>query len=418
MTTNLSVLTGVDLGPKFGEMVDTVAALVSAPHERITVLLDDLPHSSARLDLVRLAVIVALERKAASLQILSVTGCERYRLGTEWLISRVRPAHGFTFLKGEEQPPERTVTLAETGDGHVTVDVNGTWIEVPVPSEEECLRSLESGVRGTTLRFPVFPSSGPSMVARGDGPDELVLWRYGVPAAKFRLPGPALAAIYVSDSVFESLITLIEVDRQLLVHIEGNRDTDLRKLRTPIDFNVADEAERDLSPLYINMDESWRFGVYFRRAGRWWTLRSSPGHIYLEPSNSLVHQPESFPFHTKLDGGGRVLFGPGASYAAPRRRTWKVWSYRFDDTFIRVPPGEEVLGLTGISGRPALLTREGGVVRARTPEDVHTVVELAGPVVRHYELPWIAVQRSPWLVEVLHIATGAVLHRVGTTGRL
>jgi len=417
MSTNLSVLTGVDPGPEFREMVDAVAALVSPRSARIAVLLDDLPRSSARLDLVRLAVMVALEQKAESLQLLSFTDRRRSRLGTEWLISRTHPAHEFTFSDGEEQPPERTVTLAETGDGHVAVDVNGTRVEVQVPTEEECLGMLESGVRGTKLRFPAFPSSAPLMVARGDGPDELILWRYGLPTAKFRLPGPILAATYVSDSHFESLITLIEVDRELLVHIEGVRDTDLRKLHIPIDFSVADETEHDLSPLYLDMDEPWRFGVYFRRAGTWWNLRSSPGHVYLEPSSSMVHQPESFPFHTKLDGGGHVLFGPGASYAAPRGHTWRVWSYRFEDVFIPVPPDEEVLGLMEIGDRPALLTRVGAVVRARTTDDVRTVVELAGPVVRHYGFPWIAVQRSPWQVEVLDIATGAVLHRVGTTSK-
>lgn len=62
------------------------------------------------------------------------------------------------------------------------VTANGQRIAVAAPSEEECRRLLGSGVRGTALRFPVFPSSGPSLIARGDQPDELVLWRCGLPA--------------------------------------------------------------------------------------------------------------------------------------------------------------------------------------------------------------------------------------------
>lgn len=73
-----------------------------------------------------------------------------------------------------------------------------------------------------------------------------------------------------------------------------------------------------------------------------------------------------------------------------------------------------MLGLTTVGGRPALLTREGDVIRARTEDDVRTVVEVAGPVLRHYELPWLGVQRSPHLVEVIDIATGSVLHRLST----
>lgn len=190
----------------------------------------------------------------------------------------------------------------------------------------------------------------------------------------------------------------------------------MRKLHAPIDFNVADEAGHDLSPLYLDMDEPWRFGVYFRRAGAWWNLRWYGGRTSLERSTAVVHQPGAWPFHTKIDGAGQVLFGPDYSYAAPHGPTWKVWGVGLDDTFIPVPPGEDVLGLTKIGDRPALLTREGDAVRARTPEDVRTVVEFAGPVLRHYELPWVAVQRSAHLIEVLDIATGAVLHRVRTAG--
>jgi len=426
--TSLPVLAGVDLGTEFRALVDAVAVLVP-PQERrhrIEVFLDDLPDSSARLALVRLAVIVALERAAESIMTLPVTDGDRYRIGSEWLISRTEPAPGFTFRGGEEQPPERTVTLADGDDGIVRVTVNGARIEISPPSEQECLRLLESGVRGTTLRFPIFPSSGPSMLARGDGPCELVLWRCVTPTVKFRLPGPVLAAIYVSDSFCESLITLIEVDRELVVHVEGTQDLDVRKLHTPIDFSVADEAEHDLSPLYLDMDEAWRFGVYFRRAGVWWYLQWSAGdHITLARSNAVVHQAGRWHFHTNTDGAGHSLLGADYWYATPQRRTWKTWrhgstwkAWRHSrpDAFITAPRGEEVLGLTYIGERPALLTREGATVRARTAEDVRTVVEFAGPVVRHDELPWVAVQRSAHLIEILDIATGTVLHRVGTEG--
>ncbi|WP_370961580.1 hypothetical protein [Amycolatopsis sp. cg9] len=413
---SLPVLTGVDLGSEFRSLVDAISVVVPPQSGRVEVLLDGLPDSSARLDLVRLAVIVALERTAASVTTLPVTACHWSRIGREWLISREEPARGFTFHGGAEQPSERTVTVADGDDGIVRVAVNGARIEVSPPSEQECVRLLESGVRGTRLRFPIFPSSGPSMLARGDGPRELVLWRCGTPAAEFRLPGPVLAAIHVSHSTGSSLITLIEAGQELVVHVEGDQDLDVRKLRVPIDFSVAEEAGRDLSPLYLDMDEPWRFGVCFRRGGTWWKLRWDSGRISLARSAAVVHQPGFVPFHTTVDGAGQVLLGPDFWYAAQHGPTWRAWRHERPDAFIAVPPAEDVLGMTTIGDRPALLTREGAAVRARTAEDVRTVVEFAGPVTRHHELPWIAVQRSPQLIEVLDIATGAVLHRVGTTG--
>ncbi|MFI6099505.1 hypothetical protein ACIA8G_28445 [Lentzea sp. NPDC051213] len=418
MTTNLPVLAGVDLGKKFRAMVNKIAWKVPRHRGRITVLLDDLPDSSARLDLVRLAVIVALERNAKSVQVLPITACDWNGGQSEWFISRTEPARGFTFANGQEQSGERTVTLAESGDRIVRVAINGKSVKVRPPSEVECRRLLESGALGTQLRFPVFPSSGPSMLARGAGPRELVLWRCGLATTTFRLPGPVLAATHVAETSTESLIALIEADGELVVHAEGYPADGLRRLHVPIDFSVADEAERDLSPLYLDMDEPWQFSTYFRRAGTWWRLRWDHGTISLTASTSAVHRPGSFPFHTKHWGAPDVLLGPGHTYAAANGPTWKTWGTEWDDTVIPVPPDEDVLGLTKIEGEPALLTREGGVLRARTSENGRTVVDFAGPVIPHHELPWVAVQRSAHLVEVLDVATSAVLHRVGTAGAI
>jgi hypothetical protein len=100
--------------------------------------------------------------------------------------------------------------------------------------------------------------------------------------------------------------------------------------------------------------------------------------------------------------------------ASTQGTAWKAYGPGVSEAVLTAPPGEDVLGLTTVGGRPALLTREGDVIRARTEGDVRTVVEVAGPVLRHYELPWVGVQRSAHVVEVLDIATGAVLHRVST----
>ena len=102
-----------------------------------------------------------------------------------------------------------------------------------------------------------------------------------------------LAAIHISDTSAEVLKALVEIDGEL-IYLSHDEDPAQCELRVPIDFSVADEAERDLSPLYLDMDE-------------------------------------------------------------PR------------------------------------------------------------PVIQHHEVPWVAVQRSPHLVEVIDIATGAVPHRVSTT---
>ncbi|MDX8141084.1 hypothetical protein SK854_03110 [Lentzea sp. BCCO 10_0061] len=384
-----------ELGPEFRAMVNAIAG--TTPHPGRTLLPADLPNSSARLDLVRLAVIVALERA-----------------GEQFEGVPAPPRRGWpAALKAavfKERRPGRPVTIAEDGE-LVRVTIGEERFEFRPPSEQECRRLLEPGARGTVLRFPVFPSHGPFLLARGHRPDEVVLWEPGAPVTEVRLPGPVLAATYVSRT---GLNALIEVDGELFVHYEDDHDTIMRNLRIPIDFSVADEAERDLSPLYLHAVELWDYRVYFRRAGLWWEFSWSPGHVRLEPSNSKVHQPERFPFQTVLDGAGLSLFGPSRRTAGRRDDGWVTWGYGRDGEVIPVPPAEEVLGLTEFDDRPALLTREGAVVRARTLEDVRTVVEFDGPVLLHHGLPWVAVQRSAYLVEVIEVATGAVLHRVST----
>lgn len=409
--THLPVLAGTDPGEDFRSVVDAIAKDLPLPVDpRISVLLDDLPDSSARLDLVRLAVIVVLEREAPRFQVLPVTACHWNRIGSEWLISREHPSRGFTFADGKEQSPWRTVTLTEE-DGIVHVTSGDVRIAVAVPSEEDCRRLLKTGVRGTPLRFPVFPSAGASILARGDGPDELLLWRCGLPVTRYRMAGPVLAATHVADTSQEQLIALVEVDGEL-VRVEHGQDPGTSELRTPIGFSVTDEAERDLSPLYLDMDEPWRYGVYFRRAGRWWNLRYHGGTVTLAESRATTHQPGRRPWHAEVFGGDRSLFGPNGSHGELQGSGWKIWNT--DGAVIPDPPDEHVLGLTEVEGQPALLTREGEVVRARRQHDVRTVVEFEGPVIRHHGLPWVAVQRSAHLVEVVDVATGAVLHRVDT----
>ncbi|WP_394621160.1 hypothetical protein JNUCC0626_19330 [Lentzea sp. JNUCC 0626] len=406
----LHALSGVNLGPAFHAVVDEIAvALPLTPRRNRSVFLDDLPDSSARVDLMRLALIVALER-AGSLYAVSVTGHSGYRPDDAWLISREHPSPGLTFLRDEEQPPERIATVTEDPDG-VRVTAGALEFLFQPPPEDECRRLLNAGVRGTPVRFPNFPSPGPFLLARGDGPDEVLLWRLGLPTARFRLPGPVLAATFVANHVMTALVTLIEVGGELLAHVTGDEFESMLKLHVPIDFGV--ETESDLSPLYFDMDEPWDYGVYFRRGATWWTLRWWPSRALLRPSTSKVHHPTSYPFHTQLDGAGHVLFGPHWTYGR-REAGWTAWGSKGDDVVIPIPPGEDVLGVTEIGDRPVMLTGEGPVIRARTPDTAHTVIEFDGPVARHHQLPWLAVQRSPHLVEIIDIATGDVLHRLDT----
>lgn len=411
----MRALSGADQGPAFHAAVDAIAAVVPKPrYQHIPVFLDDLPDSSARVDLMRLAVLVALERVGGSVHPVPVTNPFGYLPGHGWLVSREESPPALTFLNDETMPRERTATVVGGPGGAVRITVGEARFEFEPPAEEECRRLLDAGARGAALRFPVFPAAGPFLLARGNAPDEIVLWRFGLPTAWFRLPGPVLAATYVSESHLDAVIALVEIDGELMVHVHGAEDTDLRKLRIPIDFTVADEAEHDLSPLYLHCVEFWDIRVYFRRAGEWWNLRWSPGHVLLEPSNSKLHQPDRFPFHTKLDGAGIGLRGTSSGYAWDRGTAWEVTGTDWEDTLVPVPPEEEVLHLTKAGGGPVLLTREGSVVRARTRDTVHTVVEFDGPVLLHHGLPWVAVQRSPHLVEVIDVATGAVLHRLDT----
>lgn len=412
MSTRLPVLSGVDLGREFHAMVDAIAEQVRPAGRGACVLLDDLPDTSARLDLVRLAVIVALERQSERFDVRPASGCYWNQVGYEWVVSRTEPAPPFTFVGGKPQPPERAVTLSDAGHG-VRVSVNGTAIEVAPPSEQECARLLGSGVRGTAVRFPVFPSSGSSMIARGERPDELVLWRCGLPASRHRMPGPVIAAIHEADINIESLTALVEADGELVLHAEGYQ-TGLLDLRVPIDSGLADEAGHDLSPLYMNLGRKhWGRGFHFRRGQRWWTVRDHAGRVTFEQSDAGSYAPTAQPFHYSAIGDG-VLRGRDHSNAARREAGWTAWGVGLDDVVIPVPPGEDVLSLTKLATTPALLTRDGDVIRARTPEGAHTVVEFAGPVLPHHGLPWVAVQRSPHLVEVVDVATGAVLHRLDT----
>ncbi|SFQ98723.1 hypothetical protein SAMN04488564_101686 [Lentzea waywayandensis] len=386
----LHVLSGVDLGPEFHALVKKIhRGMLKPRYRRVSVLFDDLAGTSARVDLVRLATIAALEQTGESVELMPVSA------------------------RGHTVGLECVIGVADNGDGTVRVTAAGVQVDVLPPSEEDCHRLLTSGVRGTAMRFPVFPSSCPSLVARGDGPDELVLWRCGLAPAKVRLPGPVLAAIHVSDRSGEVLKALVEIDGEL-IYMSHDEDPAQCELRIPIRFSVAAEAKRDLSPLYLDMDEPWRYGVYFRRAGKWWNLHYHGGTITLKQSTGTTHQPGSFPWHAKVYGGDRSVFGPGYSHAERRHGTdWTVTGTGAEQV-ITVPPGEHVLGLTEVGKQPALLTREGNIVRARRQHDVRTVVEFKGPVIQHYEAPWVAVQRSPHLVEVIDIATGAVLHRLDT----
>ncbi|MCX2947487.1 hypothetical protein [Lentzea sp. NEAU-D7] len=404
----LHALSGVDLGPEFHAMVDAIAEHVHPVGRSACVLLDDLPDTSARLDVVRLAVVVALERQAEHFQVLPLAGCYWNRVGHEWLISRIGPATPFTFVDDEPQPPERTVTLSDIGRG-VRVSLHDTLIEVSPPAEQECARLLGSGVRGTPLRFPIFSSSAAAMIARGEAPDELLLWRCGLPASRHRMPGPVLAAVHESNLYFEALIAVVQIGDELVVHAEGDQNFNLVDLRVPIDFDVAEEAGNDLSPLHLDRPEKHvGRGFRFRRSGHAWRVRDHCGTISIEQSCAKAHEQDPGPVKNP------VLRGPGFSSAAVREAGWTAWGPGFDDMVIPVPAGEDVVGLTKLADVPALLTREGDSVRARTADNVRTVIEFAGPVSMHDYLPWVAVQRSAHLVEIIDVATGAVLHRVNT----
>lgn len=69
-----------------------------------------------------------------------------------------------------------------------------------------------------------------------------------------------------------------------------------------------------------------------------------------------------------------------------------------------------------IDDAPALLVRDGKLVRVRAGKGVRTVVETTEPVAVHPKLSWIAVRRSPRLVDVLDLVSGDVLAQLRAAG--
>lgn len=69
-----------------------------------------------------------------------------------------------------------------------------------------------------------------------------------------------------------------------------------------------------------------------------------------------------------------------------------------------------------IDDAPALLVRDGKLVRVRAGKGVRRVVETTEPVAVHPQLPWIAVRRSPRLVDVLDLVSGDVLAQLRAAG--
>ncbi|GAA2778463.1 hypothetical protein GCM10010452_02210 [Crossiella cryophila] len=118
---------------------------------------------------------------------------------------------------------------------------------------------------------------------------------------------------------------------------------------------------------------------------------------------------------TRVLLGGDGVHGPG-SWQAFSRRWPEPWMLRTGGiepaAGIAVPPGEQVLRLISLGGTPAFLVRDGDLIRVRDADGVRTVTETSEPVEVHGELPWIAVQRAPHLVEVIDLGTREVIDRM------
>jgi hypothetical protein len=90
---------------------------------------------------------------------------------------------------------------------------------------------------------------------------------------------------------------------------------------------------------------------------------------------------------------------------------WLVAGPRTGDTSIGVGPREEVLGVTMVRNRPALVTcsESGLMVRLRFEQSVSTATACSGPALAralHPRLPVMAVQRDEQFIEVCELESG------------
>ncbi|MEU7751185.1 hypothetical protein [Micromonospora sp. NPDC049171] len=462
-----------------GELLYLASAHRSAAARgRVAVLVDTGPGQLGAARLVQLAALVVLHRQAASQGRSLVLGVLGERPGSwrdgdlsrqlaGWLVAR-RPAdpEPSTVREWTEQldsadqawlltgprlaselPDRHRMLVSDEqewgadGATRVRAVVGDRHLDLPLPPVKIALRVL----RGTafrsapvgdavgSLRTPTFPSSAPYLIARGDGPAEVVSVR--VPTGRLRrhhLPGPALAAARLG----QRLVLLSCVDEMLRPIVIGKALGNTQDVAVPLATigrsaaDVETAAQGPLSPLHLHGgDLLCAFG------GVWWNLstgRALSSYVAVAPGRQLDGprlawrggtdiRAAGLPVEVRIPGTARVVLGAGSRTAwSVGDATWHIHAASGPVGDVTIEKGTTVVGLVDIGG-PQLVTlsSSGLIVRLVSPAGTRTLTRWSGGVgapALHPSKPWLAVPRPDGLIEIADLATNQVLRTVRSTG--
>ncbi|MFI6262461.1 hypothetical protein [Micromonospora sp. NPDC051006] len=466
-----------------GELLYLASAMQSAAlRGRVAVLVDTGPGQLGAARLVQLAALVVLHRRAASQGRSLVVGVLSDRpgnwrggdLGAQlagWLAARraaeptpskvrewreqLDAADQAWLLTGPELAshlPNRNRMLVseeqEWGvDGATTVRVavGDRHLDLPLPPVEVALRVLRgSGFRDASvgvsagtgpLRAPMFPSAAPYLIARGDGPAEVVSVR--VPTGRprrHRLPGPVLAASWLG----RRLVVLTCVDETLRAVVIGKplgRLQDLAIRLAAVGMSVSDveaAAAGALSPLFFQSGD-----LLCELGGGWWRLSTRDSHSLssyaaVAPGRQMDGPRMAWRGDTQIGVSGlsgevgipaaaQVVLGAGARTAwSLDGTTWRVHAASGLVGDVTVTAETKVIGVVDIDGPQLVTVSSGGlIVRLVSPARTRTLTRWSGgigePAV-HPSEPWLAVPRPDGLIEVADLAANHLLRAVRSTG--
>ncbi|GAA1796327.1 hypothetical protein HC028_23480 [Planosporangium flavigriseum] len=324
-------------------------------------------------------------------------------------------------------------------DGATTVriSVGERRIDLSLPDHDIALRVLRgAGFQRATvpasagagpLRAPLFPSTRPYLVARGEGPAEIV--SFPVPTGRprrHRLPGPVLGASWLG----RRLVVLTCVDQTLRAVVIGKPLGRLHQLAVPlaaIGMSIGDAeaaAEPALSPLYFHAGD-----LLCEIGGVWWRLSTDDPPLLesfaaVAPGQQVDQPRMAWRINTAIRGDvprgadipadAQLVLGPGDSGAwTVDATTWNIYTPPGVVHHVTVPDGAKVVGLATIDG-PRLVTLSSGglIVRLVSPTQTRVLTRWSGGVAEpalHPSQPWLAVPRPDGLIEVADLASNQLL---------